>query len=1017
MKTKSLFIVILLLVLSQLSYSQTQEEEMASARTFFDNARQNEQEGKIDDALSNYLEASIIYKKYEVWKNHLICEFSATNLMNYNADYDNSLKHLLDIEEKSAEIFGDTSNFVAAVYHSIGQVYFQKGELDNSIYYFDKAITLKSVLFGENSVEVAHIYNSIANVYTKIGEYDLALNYYNESLLITKSLLGEKHPENALAYTNIANIYSGRGEYDKAIEYKQIVIDLMLENYGENNEEVANAYSGIGNAYIDKKEYETAKEYILKSIEIKKIIYGENHLNVADDYVNIGVIFMKEDNLDYSIQYYFMALEIYKSYLGENHPEVAAVYNNIGIVCEKQGRYYQAAEYYEIALKIRRDNFGDINPEIASIYTNIGSMYFNQSEDEKAIKNFDKAISINQNIFGNHHPNLVEPFLNIANIYYQKNNHEKALENYQYALISNVSNFESFDYQINPPVSKFYDSFRFLRTLHGKGRAFYLKYENEGNIINLEFALKSFLACDSLVTIMRKTTTSEKDKIALGEITAEIYEHAITTCMAINSKTKSNKYNELAFYFSERNKSGTLLQAIAASKAKQFSGIPDTLLDKEKTLRMQITYYEEQLAKLSDFEKEPFYRDKLFEYNKKYVELISFFEQNYPKYYKMKYNTKSVTISDLQTMIGDNTAILDYFIGEDGIYLYVITKKDFNIYKTQKSENFYENIEVFNNVILSYYPEDVQAYQDLAYLLYQQLIPVDFPKKINKLIIIPDGEIGTISFDALFSEEYKGELKKYVDFPFLIKKYNISYNYSANLFYSIFNDKSQYAQNRPSKDWFGIAPVFQADNQLFFNNNLVQTIEGTELEVNSIQKNFQDRNYIADTRLNKFANETEFKQKIDLKNYKILHIATHGIVNSDMPELSAILLAHDQNSENDGILYAGEIYNLELNSDIVVLSACETALGKISKGEGVIGLSRAIMYAGSRNMVLSLWKVSDKVTTQVMIKFYDNILEENKNFDNMPEFSNALYTAKLQIIEEGKYAHPFFWSSFILIGN
>jgi len=1017
MKTKSLFVVVLLLLLSHLSYSQTQEEEMASARTFFDNARQYEQEAKLDEALSNYLEASKIYKKYEVWKNYLICEFSATNLMNYNADYDNSLKHLLDIEEKSAEVFGDTSNFVAAVYHSIGQAYFQKGEPDNSIYYFDKSLNLKSVLFGENSVEVAQIYNSTANVYTKIGEYELALNFYNESLSITKSLLGEKAPQNALAYTNIANIYSGRGEYDKAIEYKQIVIDLMLENYGENNEEVANAYSGIGNAYIDKKEYETAKDYILKSIEIKKVLYGENHLNVADDYVNLGVIFMKEDNLDYSIQYYFIALEIYKSYLGESHPEVAAVYNNIGIVCEKQGRYSQAAEYYEIALKIRRENFGDINPEIASIYTNIGSMYFNQQENEKAITNFNKAISINQNIFGRHHPNLVEPFLNIANIHYQKNDHQKALENYQYALISNVSNFENTDYQINPPVSKFYDSFRFLRTLHGKGRAFYLKYENEGKLTDLESALNSFLSCDSLVTIMRTTTTSEKDKIALGEITAEIYEHAITTCMVIYSKTKKKNYNELAFYFSERNKSGTLLQALADSKAKEFAGIPDSLLDKEKSLRMQITYYEEQLAKLSDFGKEQFYRDKLFQYNNEYVELISFFEQNYPKYYEMKYNTKFVTINDLQNLINENTAMLNYFIGENDIFLFVITKKDLNIYKTSKIEDFDENIEIFNNVILSYYPEDVQMYQDLAYILYNQLIPISFPKKINKLLVIPDGQLGTISFEALFSEEYTGELKKYVDFPFLIKKYNISYSYSANLYYSIFNNKSQYAQNRPSKDWFGIAPVFQADNQLLFNNSYVETIEGTELEVNSIQKNFQDKKYIADSRLNKFANETEFKQNIDLKNYKILHIATHGVVNPDMPELSAILLSHKPNSKNDGILYAGEIYNLELNSDVVVLSACETALGKISKGEGVIGLSRAIMYAGSRNMVLSLWKVSDKATTEVMIKFYDNILEENKNFDNMPEFSNALYKAKLQIIEEGKYAHPFFWSSFILIGN
>ncbi|MFC2152873.1 CHAT domain-containing protein, partial [Bacteroidota bacterium] len=145
-----------------------------------------------------------------------------------------------------------------------------------------------------------------------------------------------------------------------------------------------------------------------------------------------------------------------------------------------------------------------------------------------------------------------------------------------------------------------------------------------------------------------------------------------------------------------------------------------------------------------------------------------------------------------------------------------------------------------------------------------------------------------------------------------------------------------------------------------------------------------------------------------------LHFATHGFVNTEKPELSGIFLAQDSTLSEDGILYQGEIYNLDLNADLTVLSACETGLGQIKKGEGLIGLTRALLYAGSKNIIVSLWKVADDSTSDLMIDFYKNLLEEDQE---TAEFSKALQQAKLKMIEEGEYAHPFYWSPFILIGK
>jgi CHAT domain-containing protein len=160
------------------------------------------------------------------------------------------------------------------------------------------------------------------------------------------------------------------------------------------------------------------------------------------------------------------------------------------------------------------------------------------------------------------------------------------------------------------------------------------------------------------------------------------------------------------------------------------------------------------------------------------------------------------------------------------------------------------------------------------------------------------------------------------------------------------------------------------------------------------------------------ATESNLKSGL-LKEYNILHLATHGFINADKPELSGILLAQDTSGHNDGILYSGEMYNLDINADLIVLSACETGLGRLRKGEGIMGLTRALLYAGSKNIVVSLWPVSDRSTSDLMVSFYLHMLNGKKN----ESYSQWLRKAKLTMIKGRKYSHPYFWSPFILVGK
>ena len=238
-------------------------------------------------------------------------------------------------------------------------------------------------------------------------------------------------------------------------------------------------------------------------------------------------------------------------------------------------------------------------------------------------------------------------------------------------------------------------------------------------------------------------------------------------------------------------------------------------------------------------------------------------------------------------------------------------------------------------------------------------------------------------------------------------------------------------------DWLAFAPVFSESDtagvslttkelQRYFKTgdsssvrkrSLIITKErtgitplpGTENEVKSILKEYEKNKLKGKVLLHSLANKS-FLKSDEAKNYRVLHFATHGFVNPETPELSGILFAGDSTG---GILSCGEIYNLTLNAELVVLSACETGLGKLRSGEGLMGLSRALLYAGAKNLVVSLWQVSDNSTAELMLGFYRDMLKNKQK----AEYAVSLREAKLKMIKEGKYAHPFYWSPFILIGR
>jgi CHAT domain-containing protein/Tfp pilus assembly protein PilF len=1018
--TNHLLFILIFIAFADRVWAQDPEKDAALGTNYYQKGIEFKNQFELDSADFYLTKAAELFKKNEDWDNYLIISNESGIVMLQKGKIADAITFYNKLISLSVEKIGDMNEYQANLFNNLGKAYFMKGGIDAALELYDKSLAIRIKMKDQESLFASDLFNDMGNAYTEKGEIDLALDYYQKSLSIRLKLLGENNPQTAISYNNLGIVYREQAKYDEAIKYHQKAIEIQKAIYGENYPELANYYQGIGNVYKDKREFDPAMEYYQKAYSIRKKAFTENHPLTAKDMINIAIIYSEKGDTENALNYFQTALNIQKKVLQENHPDLAITYNNLGNIYNEQKQYDLALAFYINALDIKKTAVGESNPEVADYLNNIGNIYSAKGDYEQALDYIKKSLDIKVRFYGQKHPAVVLPYLSMGNIYYGMGDYNMALQYFQRSLASNVKDFnpEPTNIYFNPIIANYYNAEVLLRSLRGKAKALVGSYKANNNQIDLFTALTTYQKCDTLISIIRSSSISKNDKIEIGRIAAEIYDQAIDVCFNLDQIDKEKEkdfYLTQAFYFSEKNKAGALLEALAASDASKFSGIPDNLLDLEKSYNTQISFYEKKLAETYDEQTESTLRNGLFKVKRDYDKLISDFEKNYPKYYEMKYSKANLIVKQIQDVLDDNTALRTYFIGDSLISIFTILKNGILMEKSPKDKNFDEKIFQFRKHITSNTLADVKNYVKEAHIYYNVLFPGKLPEQIKRLVIIPDGVLGMIPFETLLTEEYTGKLDQFGKYPYLIKRFEISYNYATTLFYKQLKRQSNGA-NGNINGWLGIAPVFNNSKDLIIDGNEITPLPGSETEINTIKKKFEEKNLKTNAKLFSEASE-QFMKTPELKQYKYIHIATHGFVNSDKPELSGIILSEDKAGNNDGVLYTGEIYNLTLNSDLVVLSACETGLGKVSKGEGIIGLTRALLYAGTKDIIVSLWKVADISTSELMIDFYDNLLEKEGSANNLFLYSEALHKAKLLMLDKKEFSHPFFWSPFILVGQ
>ena len=934
------------------------------------------------------------------------------------------------------ETLGEDHLNVGESYYNLGDAYRILGKYTKSIELQEKALAIRLLKLDKKHHRVATSYNHIGNVYSDMGDYVKAIEFHEKALEIRIESLGKSHPQSAWSYSNLGTAFTQKGDYDKAIVYHKLALEIRLENFGHLHPAVADSYNSLGLNYSYKANYQKALEYHEKALIIGLKTLGSDHREIGIYYNNLGNNYNLQGSYEKAIECHNKALALRLKNLGNEHPDIAWSYLNIGNVYTNKNDHEKAVIYFENCLDLRSKIYGFNHPLVADAYNNLGNAYTDIKVYDKAIELHEKSLHIRLEIFGAKHPYVAMSYLNLGNAYKNKKDYEKALEFFHKALkasgYSEKSNFKGIN-----------DFIGLLQILTRCSQTKNLLYEQAKNLEDLIEANELALQAFDLLNYQNTFFINSVDKLQNVNDNFLVYENVIQTSSQLGRVVKNEILRKTIFSYAEKSKASLLQSQIKESDALSFANIPDSLLEKESDLRIDITYYDKKRQeKLSQGLEETdttvlAISSKIFDLRQQYETLKSRFETDYPDYYRLKYDLSTVSLDYVQdTLLTADQTLLEYFVGDSSIFVFTIKKDDYQVMEIKKDFPLEDWVKQLQNGLAGYYGKNqsewtddlfkgtLQDYLAAAPKLYDKLIAPVKNLLTKEVILVPDGVLGYVPFEALLTGK-PAKVSDFGSYPFLLNDHQFSYCYSATLLREM---KEKRHKKPPIKSLVAFAPFYEdsyatADSTIsiefntlvngqdtFFISGVVTRKEFRELVESGEEAATAAKLWGGDYYLNSDATEDRFNEVAG--DYRIVHLSTHGIADARVGDYSYLAFAEQKDSIENEFLYVRDLYNTQLNADLVVLSACETAAGELQRGEGIISLARAFAYAGAKSILTTLWVVDDAASKDLTKEFYVQ-LKKGKAKDE------ALRLAKRKHLKvnDNTRKHPFFWAAMIGVGD
>jgi len=884
------------------------------------------------------------------------------------------------------------------------------GQYEKSIAYDQKAIPILVKEFGAESGPVAASYTGLGIAHKFLGDFDRAIEYYQKALDIRKQVLPPVHRDLAFSYFNLGTAYETIGDYALADSLNQKALEIRLALGETKDNGLIYSYSHIGNAHLTRGDPDKALEFFQKALIIQKRVFPPEHPGVAVNYTYQARAYLEKGRSDKAIEYHENALNQRLQIFGRNNIETAYSFAGLGDALLAERRYPEAVARYNDALESRTAVLGPEHPQVALALFCLGKAFRASGDAAKAEARFRDALRIQSGKFPAGHPDLAATWIELGKLISTAQRRDEAETCFRNAALAlRYADIRTLETASDLP--------KLIIALHERTKLWLEQYRATADRQHLiaahDFALQAFAAlrhhCRSLST--------ERAKTRFADEFYAVYELAIHLSLLLDGTRDNDSLRLAAFDLAEQSKAAVMRAKMKENEALAFAEIPDTLLQREHDLRVGISWREKLRqdkldAGAGDTDSAILSLSaKIFDLRQEHEALVARFDSNYPEYFHLKHDRRTATMEQVQRALASDQTLLEYVVGDSAIFVFTINRDNYAVTRLDKNFPLDSLVAALRAGITEAHtnPSDAsraqapQAYARSAFALYERLVAPVRSRLRTRVVVVPDGVLGYVPFEALLTE-LPDKAYRFQSHRYLLHDYRFSYCYSATLWLEM--QEKQHART-PPEGWLGMAPAFRGDTallgNLFAHTDAVRKglapLPFAGEEVAAIAKLIGGRALFGET-----ASKSAFTNRCS--DFRVVHLSTHGQANDRSSDYSFLAFG---DSTDEALLFLRELYNLRIGADLVVLSACETGIGILRRGEGLMSLARAFSYAGAKSIVTTLWAVSDEKTARLMWSFYNYMNE------GLPK-DEALRQAKRDLIRQTT-GDPFFWAGLIGIGD
>ncbi len=909
---------------------------------------------------------------------------------------------------------------------------------DSAHYYIDRLIDLSVKKQPSNVYQLAYNKLDLLWLYVTQNKLSDTKKEIDRTQPLIDSLPLETQSELNLAarYYNLLDVYHSRMRHnDSSLTARIKQEQIMSISPRIDSTLYAQLQTNIGIGYYQAGDLNNASEYEKKALALKKRILPTDDFGFVASYKMLGIYRVAQSFAgEESIEYFREALRITQKHLGGLDPRTADAMHNLSLGLNTASQFAKSLELerevLKIYTKIQTNDYIkgsvyagiatnlmslDSLPEAISAYqellkfsnaskmnmslmkvkaeSGLGFIYLEMNKYENAIEHFKAAETMLIQMSGPNNSGLPAIYNGLSKSLKEQGHFEEALEMIKRAI--EVNSYEKSLFNIDPIP---------LNLLAKKQIQFIDSYVLYTQILLHKITTQKspdfnefWKVFDNSVEVIESSIseqTNNKDVISLLSANKALYSTGIDALWLMDSIKVGSQGSHKMWQLSEKSKA--VNQKLNDKKRQVMNPLESDIKIQEdlKIIGDQIAHYKSMALNGNDHDSVSAGLFKALQAKKEYKDRI---KSDFPRDYSLNYLEDDISDDELKKFLGTNLTIIDYFVAGENLYAFVINQEDVHSFKFDWTKELQQQVFDFKNGIVN---DSSQLYHSASSSIYQKIFnPLEPVISGHNVTIIPDKSLWNINFDLLKSDA--GDNPN-LDSNYLIEKYAISYSYSTSLLLN--------AKRRGRTKGQVLAFAYADDNLIETQLDNIRdgakgNLPGTAEEIRNLSAILNGDFYYG-----KQASEHRFKQIAS--GYSILHLALHGEVDNQNPDNSKLFFTGNGQNDEDNTLHTFELYNMNLDADLAVLSACNTGAGKISDGEGIMSLGKAFQYAGVNSVLLSQWEVSDAVAPVIIEAFY-KYLKEGQNK------AEALRSAKLDFLRSSNNitSKPYYWGSFFILGN